>query len=722
VLSIQEIETGEIITNIVNQLVTEYKYPLSSIHTVRSVSQGKARFVLDIIVQLENSVEILVEVTRKDILPHNTNQFAKVLEIMNPSYFIITNGKEYQYYKTKEESYEIILEKIPDIPAYQSSLQQIGKYDIENLVLMSQSRFKNILWSHVDLLRGENFGEINSIKYLLTIYAAKMHDEQTKRHEFRAGLIEVPQNISSRIISIINDFYAKNPHIPSVKIPLASEIISKITFDIQKFNLSKSIGLFNSFIPTILNVYNNIGQRNIGEYSTPEKISRFIIDILDPKPNETLLDPASGVGGFLQLAAQAGSYVTGFDISRDACQISNLILFLSGYPGKCHNINSLSPDLSHFLAPGVVNLIATAPPFGNISTTVFDSKNNRSSQTRRRMDLLFLELSIKLLNEGGRAAIVLQPSVLFDSISLNTRKNLLQNTKLNAIIYLDNKAFHPLTSVNSCILFFEKKKGGTTTIDDVFFGKINHDNDYDPVSIELKKFLNGQEAKEKENIIITRVKSAENLDWGYIKGRLNLLAIEEQNYYYLDQIADIITGISLKRLGYENRSGEYSYINVKNIDDGLIDISRAVKVPLEAKFQRYVARKGDLIFSRSGSVGKVAIVSSDEKLVVGNNLMIISPREESVPAHYILGYLMSEQGQEQIEMYTTGSAISTINSSNLGKIRIPIFDQKQMNMITETMKYYLISRNDEIEIFKQLEYKKRIQLRDISRGFERRIT
>ena len=121
-----------------------------------------------------------------------------------------------------------------------------------------------MLWKHADLLRGENFGEINAIKYFLTIYAAKIHDERTDNYQFRAYFKESSQNISSRIISIVNDFYNEYPHFSSEKIPLSPEILSNITYDIQKFNFSKSIGIFNSLLPSILNIYNTIGRRNIG--------------------------------------------------------------------------------------------------------------------------------------------------------------------------------------------------------------------------------------------------------------------------------------------------------------------------------------------------------------------------------------------------------------------------------------------------------------------------
>jgi len=714
---------GDIEKMMYNRLVGEYGYPENTIRHQVSLSHGKARFIADIVVFVNGVAHTLIECKLNDDLNSFKPQITRYAEILNPKYVVLTNGPQTIYYKVIYKDYQIELKEIPDLPPFGEEIESIGQHKQGELYVLSPERYLALLCNHADLLRSDYYGAVNSLKYLFTIYAAKYHDEVSGEYSFRARYNENTDNIRTRILTIIDYFYENNTQIERELIPLDSKIMATITYDIQKVALSKSHLSFRKIIPQIISQFSSV-RDGIGEISTPSKVTSFLMDILQPRSHEKFLDPACGIGGFLQYAAEKGSDVVGLEIMRDVSQITNLSLILSGYPGKCFNVNSL---ISRKEWPDIVqkqvelarfDLIAVSPPFG-LRVFDFDSDEYKLSQDKKwsRAEPLFIEFTLNYLKEGGRAGIILTPNVLFDLTSIDVRKYLLRESVLKGIIYLSNQAFSPLTGIDAYILYLQKSHRGTKRSDKIFLGRVSNDEDYETVKVQFQKFLNGEDIVVTDQIFITNIKSADNLDFNYLKGLLLTDKIEESNYYELRQIAEISTGAPVKRIGRNDSEGEFIYINVKNIDDGLIILDEYERISLIGNYDKYMAKKGDIIFSRSGTIGKVAIVYDKENLIVGNNLIRISPIKDLIPPEYILGYLMSESGQEQINMYSGGSAISYINSTNLGKIKIPIFDQRKVMLITELVINYLNLKKEEKEIIKKLKQKQSRTLQDLSVTF-----
>ena len=76
---------------------------------------------------------------------------------------------------------------------------------------------------------------------------------------------------------------------------LIRQVINKLN-EID-FNKSEDKHLFNEVYEKILSDLQSAG--NAGEYYTPRAVTQFIVDIVNPKLGEKVLDPACGTGGFL---------------------------------------------------------------------------------------------------------------------------------------------------------------------------------------------------------------------------------------------------------------------------------------------------------------------------------------------------------------------------------------------------------------------------------------
>lgn len=215
-----------------------------------------------------------------------------------------------------------------------------------------------------------------------------------------------------------------------------------------------------------------------GEFYTPRPVVKFMVEMLDPKIGETVLDPACGTGGFLvnafehlkkqaktieqQEILQNKSIIGGEakPLPYLLCQM-NLLLHGLNYP-NIDSGNSLRTPLRDIGDKDRVDIILTNPPFGGeeekgILNNFPDDK--KTAETA----LLFLQLIMRKLKRkkpnsaGGRAAMVVPNGTLFtDGIAARVKKQLIDDFNLHTIVRLGEGVFAPYTVIPCNLLFFDQ--------------------------------------------------------------------------------------------------------------------------------------------------------------------------------------------------------------------------------------------------------------------------
>jgi type I restriction enzyme M protein len=248
---------------------------------------------------------------------------------------------------------------------------------------------------------------------------------------------------------------------------LMRQIINKIN-EID-FNSSEDRHLFNDFYETFLKDLQSAG--NAGEFYTPRAVTQFMVDMVNPKLGEKVLDPATGTGGFLKssiehLMKQANTpeerkivQQSIFGIEKKqlphVLAVTNLILHDVDIPNIVHD-NSLSRPIRDYTAKDKINVIATNPPFGGIEEDGIQANFPASFRTKETADL-FMILIMKLLKDGGRGAVVLPDGFLFgDGVKSRIKEKLLDECNLHTIVRLPNGVFNPYTGIRTNLLFFTK--------------------------------------------------------------------------------------------------------------------------------------------------------------------------------------------------------------------------------------------------------------------------
>ena len=251
---------------------------------------------------------------------------------------------------------------------------------------------------------------------------------------------------------------------------LLRDVVSLI--DGIHFDSSEEVHVLGRLYETLLREMRDAAGDS-GEFYTPRPVVRFMVEALDPRLGETVLDPACGTGGFLCEAFQhlerevdtvekrrvlQHETLLGGEAKSLPFLLAQLNLLLHGlHAPRIDPGNALRFRLSEIGEGQRVNVILTNPPFGGEEEAgILNNfpKDRRTAETT----LLFLQLIMRRLKRAGygRAAVVVPNGTLFgDGICARIKADLLQRFNLNTVVRLPEGVFAPYTDIPTNLIFFD---------------------------------------------------------------------------------------------------------------------------------------------------------------------------------------------------------------------------------------------------------------------------
>lgn len=239
---------------------------------------------------------------------------------------------------------------------------------------------------------------------------------------------------------------------------------------------------------------------NNGQFRTPRHIIRMMVDLMQPKVDWEICDPAMGSAGFIVEAAKyvqehyrtelmkksnMEHYKThmfhGFDTDTTMLRIGAMNLMLHGVDAPDVKWqDSLSPENED---SDCYDLILANPPFAGSIDGGNIAKSLLTVTSTKKTELLFLALFVRMLKIGGSCASIVPDGVLFGASTAHQaiRKELVDNQHLKAVISMPSGVFLPYSGVSTAILIFSKTNAGGT--DKVWF----YDMKADGLSLDQKR-------------------------------------------------------------------------------------------------------------------------------------------------------------------------------------------------------------------------------------------
>ena len=224
-----------------------------------------------------------------------------------------------------------------------------------------------------------------------------------------------------------------------------------------------------------------------GQFRTPRHIIRMMVELLGPKPDDTICDPACGTSGFL---VASGEYLkekyhseifynrqrkdhynnhmfVGYDIDRTMLRVGAMNMMTHGVENPCISYKDSLSDQN--TDNGKYSIILANPPFkGSLDADTVSTDLLKVCKTKKT-ELLFLALFLRMLKVGGRCACIVPDGVLFGSSTAHKaiRKEIVDGNRLEAVISMPSGVFKPYAGVSTAVMIFTKTGHGGT--DNVWF-------------------------------------------------------------------------------------------------------------------------------------------------------------------------------------------------------------------------------------------------------------
>ena len=470
-------------------------------------------------------------------------------------------------------------------------------------------------------------------------------------------------------------------------------------------------------------------QGDAGQFRTPRHIIDFIVSVIDPKKDESVLDPACGTAGFLissykhiltantneqgQITltpderGKLADNFKGYDISPDMVRLSLVNMYLHGFADP--HISEYDTLTSEEYWNEYADIILANPPFMSPKGGI--RPHNRFSVQSRRSEVLFVDYIAEHLTPAGRAGIIVPEGIIFQSQNAHKQlRKMLVEEYLVAVVSLPAGVFNPYSGVKTSILILDKVLAKKT--DHIAFFKVENDGfDLGAQRREIDKNDLPQVIEEFCEYL-ARLRAGKTKD----DPQLTLNVAEPGAQYPTDEPTTqglIVEKSKVAEGGEYNLSGERyrETINYANMKWPMVDLGEIVEIldSIRRPITKHKRRPGP--YPYYGATGVVDYVDSylfDQPLVlVGEDGAKWGPGEESAyavegkiwvnnhahvlrpkRARILDRFLIEIINFLDLTLYITGVTVPKLNQAKLKSIQIPLPPlEVQQEMVSEIEGY-----------------------------------
>lgn len=530
-------------------LVEDYNYPKHLIKTrpqyrVKANPSDKDSYPIDIAVFEDDNngkkkLKIIVECkrkTRKD----GEDQLKLYLKFSEAEIGVWYNGRESLYLHKIEQSGHITFEEIPSIPRYKEQLDEIGLYIRKNL--KPTHNLKSIFQEIKGWIAGNgNLTKEDEVaKQIILLVLCKIYDERfTKKEEkcsFRSTLADSDETIKERILRLFKSVKSKYSDVinPNDDILFDGKTLKHVIGKIQNFCIIESE---RDIISDAFEVFMyNAVKGDQGQFFTPKNVVKVIVEAINIKRDDKIIDSACGSGGFLvealnklkqKIELEASEYgwndeakseefktvaiknIRGIDKEPFLAQVAKSYMAIMGDgKGGIFCEDSLDTPSNWCLKTRAnieletFDILLANPPFGkNIKVEgktklsqyalahKTDTKGKTTLVEEGNVSSLFLERNLQFLKNGGKLGIIL-PETYFHAPKQHDALNLMfKGNNIMWVIDLPHNTFRPYNNAKCIAIIIQKGVSQQEYINMAVAEYIGHDHNGNVIYKEGTKEL-----------------------------------------------------------------------------------------------------------------------------------------------------------------------------------------------------------------------------------------
>ena len=512
-----------------------------------------------------------------------------------------------------------------------------------------------------------------------------------------------------------------NPHLPQLFrdifkdafLPYRDpETLNMFLKEISWFTYVHSEDLGDAF-EYLLSVMSSQG--DAGQFRTPRHIIDFIVAVVDPKKDETILDPACGTAGFLissykhilrqNTAEKPGdkltpdekqdlmSQIVGYDISPDMVRLSLVNMYLHGFPEPhIYEYDTLTDEGRW---EDSFDVIMANPPFMSPKGGIRPHKH--FSIQANRSEVIFVDYIAEHLNPDGRAGVIVPEGIIFQSgNAYKSLRQMLVDNYLFCVVSLPAGVFNPYSGVKTSILFMDKTLSKRT--DKILFVKIENDgfdlgaqrreitgSDFPQALVNIKTYIQSVRNRKEFNIadipnilMVPKQQLAENGDYNFSMERYRNADIISVKWPMVELgDTDIFTIYS----GGTPASEKEEYWNGKNNWATLVDLPQDEYISIIRSTQRKISDSGlknssavmlpvhSVIVSSRATIGRVAINEVETATNQGFKNIVI--KDQTKADYRFISYMVKQLGPKMNEM-ASGGTFKEISKTSLSLLKTPL--------------------------------------------------
>ena len=425
------------------------------------------------------------------------------------------------------------------------------------------------------------------------------------------------------------------------------------------------------------------GTRSGMESYTPSSIVKLVNAIIGPRDNSTFVDICCGRGSLL--TEMAKEYPTlhyhGIDICRQELLLAKLRTdVISADNIEFHFDNAFT---SNVIAPKSADFIFADPPHGMRMNMVEPElkviENDFPVVRNTSFEWAWASIAMKLLNDEGKAIIIMPEGCMFGGANKDIRKHFVDNGWIESVINMPKNMF-PYMGIATVMVILSRGNENIRLVDaSDLYVKGRRINTFDDNDIEvISKALN----EDSEISVTIDKKMFEEHDFSLYAPKYLEDIPEFQDGVVFESIIKRITRGSLYKaaelddLHSEDETG-YQCLMPASIQDGIIDINLPYLTKLESKDDKYCLNDHSLVLMKmvmSDGTWKIAVMddTKGKKIIAGSNYYIIDVDESKADPYYIQAFLESTTGRLVLNSIAVGSNVKMISIEDIRKLIIPL--------------------------------------------------